>query len=125
MSPGSLHSFHGFAPEGPQHLHLRDVLDPAAAACCYAEALELGGAPGALLENFRSCQPQAQPVSDPGLDSLALYRYRLRHSPRRRQSLELECWRLYPGRSGWQRRCGPMPLGAFLACFLPESESVR
>lgn len=124
MAPGSLHSFHGFAGGAPLHLHLPHVVDPAAAACCYVEALELAGAPAELLEGFRICQPQAQPVAAPEQDTLALYRYRLRHCPRRRQALELECWRLYPGCSDWRRRCGPMPLAAFVEQFLPDQASL-
>jgi len=29
----------------------------------------------------------------------------------------LQCWRYYPQGLGWQRRCGPMPLRAFIRHF--------
>jgi hypothetical protein len=35
--------------------------------------------------------------------------------------LRLECWRLYGPRLGWQRRCGPLSLRAFLRHYASRS----
>lgn len=35
----------------------------------------------------------------------------------RTSGVHLSCWRQYPGEVGWQRRCGPMALAAFIRRF--------
>ena len=46
-----------------------------------------------------------------------LYRYLLCLPPSRRDTIRVSCWRRYPEGLGWQRRCGPMPLAAFVERF--------
>jgi hypothetical protein len=46
-----------------------------------------------------------------------LYRYLLCLPAGRPTSTRISCWRRYPDGLGWQRRCGPMPLGAFIQRF--------
>lgn len=47
----------------------------------------------------------------------ASYRYLIQL---RARGAELSCWRRYPAGIGWQRRCGPMPLGQFVRRFSAE-----
>jgi len=44
-------------------------------------------------------------------------RYRLALGGRGRTALGVQCWRCYPQGLGWQRRCGPMALQAFIQHF--------
>ena len=46
-----------------------------------------------------------------------LYRYLLCLPAARRETTRISCWRRYPESLGWQRRCGPMPLPAFVERF--------
>ncbi len=46
-----------------------------------------------------------------------LYRYLLCLPASRRDGIRVSCWRRYPEGLGWQRRCGPMPLAAFVERF--------
>ena len=55
-------------------------------------------------------EPQA-PQPEP------LYRYLLCLPAARCDSTRISCWRRYPEGLGWQRRCGPMPLAAFVERF--------
>ena len=45
------------------------------------------------------------------------YHYRLALGGRGRTALGVQCWRCYPQGLGWQRRCGPMALQAFIHHF--------
>ena len=45
------------------------------------------------------------------------HRYRLALGGRSRSALGVQCWRYYPQGLGWQRRCGPMTLRAFIRHF--------
>ena len=51
-----------------------------------------------------------------------LYRYLLCLPSDRRDSPRISCWRRYPQGLGWQRRCGPMPLNAFVERFSAGSQ---
>lgn len=58
--------------------------------------------------------PGTEPTAD---QPTPLYRYLLCLPPGRRDSPRISCWRRYPEGLGWQRRCGPMPLAAFVERF--------
>ncbi len=46
-----------------------------------------------------------------------VYRYLLCLPAAQREAIRISCWRRYPEGLGWQRRCGPMPLPAFVERF--------
>jgi hypothetical protein len=54
---------------------------------------------------------------DPRRQVIGSHRYRLGLGGRSHAALGLQCWRRYGHGLGWQRRCGPMPLPAFISHF--------
>ena len=60
--------------------------------------------------------PAASGQSDPAHPE-PMYRYLLCLPAGQREAARVSCWRRYPEGLGWQRRCGPMPLAAFVARF--------
>lgn len=61
--------------------------------------------------------PPLAGVEPPAEQPEPLYRYLLCLPAIRRDSPRISCWRRYPQGLGWQRRCGPMPLDAFVERF--------
>ncbi|MEB3104642.1 MAG: hypothetical protein VKN17_02540 [Cyanobacteriota bacterium] len=57
---------------------------------------------------------QPLPSMEPATTAAATYRYLICLD---RCGNRLSCWRRYPEGVGWQRRCGPMPLGRFIRRF--------
>jgi len=132
-SPGSMPAvveFRGFAALPAAGLSGRLVVwtpsggSPDQVAQWFASALALDSS----LERFAaSClesgsnrwQPlgHSRASSEPLPDRLGSYRYRLGLGGRGRTAVGLQCWRYYPQGLGWQRRCGPMPLRAFISHF--------
>lgn len=60
--------------------------------------------------------PLAVTQADPNQPE-PLYRYLLCLPASRRDATRVSCWRRYPEGLGWQRRCGPMALTAFVERF--------
>ncbi len=60
--------------------------------------------------------PAPEPGANPE-DPAPLYRYLLCLPAGPGQQARISCWRRYPDGLGWQRRCGPMPLAAFVERF--------
>lgn len=61
--------------------------------------------------------PAAEPGASPEKKPAPVYRYLLCLPAARRDAIRISCWRRYPEGLGWQRRCGPMPLAAFVERF--------
>jgi hypothetical protein len=115
MAPAATLHFHGFPALPPGPLLLRADGDPAGTARRLA-GLDLDAAVSSLPRDFLStagCGGRPGPRAP-----RCLYRYEIRLLRRRREPVWIACWRRYPAGIGWQRRCGPMPMGAFLARFL-------
>ena len=76
--------------------------------------------PPLLTGQANAGQANAGPL-DPAQTNAAqpepLYRYLLCLPAARRDPARISCWRRYPEGLGWQRRCGPMALPAFVARF--------
>jgi len=90
---------------------LRQSAGPAdfAAACLAVEGIAWRPYPGGLRAGG---PPGGSPVAP-----LCTYRYRLVRGRKGRSTPLLQCWRRYRQPIGWQRRCGPLPLGHFLRHF--------
>ena len=131
MTSCAIVSFHGFGELEPTHCLLPRHGEPEAAARCLAEALAnaLANADGPsdkgypfghsqtlaeFMAAFLNGQRAVELINNLKLEAAATYRYRISVMERRSEQLWLECWRLYPGDPGWKRRCGPMPLRAFI-----------
>jgi len=71
------------------------------------------------LAAFLNTQPWAEAIKSPDQATDAGYRYRVQLLSGTEPQLQVECWRRKPGRSCWNRRCGPMVLSAFIQRFLP------
>jgi hypothetical protein len=126
--------FRGFPPgpggARPRAFLLADAGDPPRAARWFETALAraaepaqfaaacLGTAPAHLgpLGSLGPLEP-LEPLGEGGRDGKVAYRYRLGLAPAGGAGLRLQCWRCYGEQLGWQRRCGPMALGAFVAHF--------
>ena len=97
---------------------------PRQVAHWFASALALDPSPERFAASCLGRQsPSWRPFGHPRGVAEALpvlvgsHRYRLALGGRGRTALALQCWRCYPQGVGWQRRCGPMALGAFIRHF--------
>jgi hypothetical protein len=119
--------FRGFPP-GPLGAPLRDLLlvdagDPQRAARWFATALASAAEPAQFAVACLRTAPAPLgpaplgPLGEERWDGKVAYRYRLGLAPAGGAGLRLQCWRCYGEQIGWQRRCGPMALGAFVAHF--------
>jgi len=124
--------FRGFPP-GPLGAPLRDLLlvdagDPQRAARWFAAALASAAEPAQFALACLRTAPAPLgpaplgpaplgPLGEGRWEAKVAYRYRLGLAPAGGAGLRLQCWRCYGEQIGWQRRCGPMALGAFVAHF--------
>ena len=124
--------FRGFPP-GPLGAPPRDLLpvdagDPQRAARWFATALASAAEPAQFAVACLRTAPARLgpaplgpaplgPLGEERWDGKVAYRYRLALAPAGGAGLRLQCWRYYGEQIGWQRRCGPMALGAFVAHF--------
>ena len=114
--------FRGF-PRGPLGVPLRAVLladggDPVRAARWFQAALASTVEPAQFAATcLRTAPAPVGPLGGERGDTRVAYRYRLGLAPAGGAGLRLQCWRCYGAPIGWQRRCGPMALGAFVAHF--------
>jgi hypothetical protein len=114
--------FRGFPP-GPLGAPARAVLmadggDPVRAARWFETALASATEPAQFAAAcLRTAPASLVPLEGERWDGKVAYRYRLGLAPAAGAGLRLQCWRCYGAPIGWQRRCGPMALGAFVAHF--------
>ncbi len=114
--------FRGFPP-GPLGAPLGAVLladagDPVRAARWFGTALASAGEPAQFAAAcLRTAPASLGPLKEERWDGKVAYRYRLGLAPSGGAGLRLQCWRCYGEPIGWQRRCGPMALGTFVAHF--------
>jgi hypothetical protein len=124
--------FRGFPP-GPLGAPLRDLLlvdagDPQRAARWFEAALASAAEPAQFAAACLRTAPAPLgpaplgpaplgPLGEERWEAKVSYRYRLGLAPAGGTGLRLQCWRCYGEQIGWQRRCGPMALGAFVAHF--------
>jgi len=114
--------FRGF-PAGPLAAPPRDLLlvdagDPQRAARWFATALASAAEPAQFADAcLRTAPARLGPLGEERWDDKVAYRYRLALAPAGGAGVRLQCWRYYGEQIGWQRRCGPMALGAFVAHF--------
>jgi len=97
---------------------------PAEMAHWFASALALNAAPERFAASCLASGPALwrplAPAPSAGKSFVAVvgsHRYRLALGGRGRRALGVQCWRCYPRHVGWQRRCGPMSLRAFIRHF--------
>jgi len=114
--------FRGFPPgplgAPPRDLLLVDAGDPRRAARWFATALASAAEPAQFaVACLRTAPARLGPLGQERWDGKVAYRYRLAFAPAGGAGLRLQCWRYYGEQIGWQRRCGPMALGAFVAHF--------
>ena len=131
--------FRGFPP-GPLGAPLRDLLlvdagDPQRAARWFEAALASAAEPAQFAVACLRTAPASLgpaplgpaslgPLGEERWDGKVAYRYRLGLAPAGGAGLRLQCWRYYGEQIGWQRRCGPMALGAFVAHFGAQDAAV-
>ncbi len=126
--------FRGFPP-GPLGAPLRDLLlvdagDPQRAARWFETALASAAEPTHFAVACLRTAPASLgpaplgPLGEERWDGKVAYRYRLGLAPAGGAGLRLQCWRCYGEQIGWQRRCGPMALGAFVAHFGAQGAAV-
>ena len=126
--------FRGFPP-GPLGAPLRDLLlvdggDPQRAAQWFATALASAAEPAQFAVACLRTAPAPLgpaplgPLGEGRWEAKVAYRYRLGLAPAGGAGLRLQCWRCYGEQIGWQRRCGPMALGAFVAHFGAQDAAV-
>ncbi len=136
--------FRGF-PSGPLGAPPRDLLlvdagDPQQAARWFATALASAAEPAQFAVACLRTAParlgpaplgpaplgpaRLGPLGEERWDGKVAYRYRLALAPAGGAGLRLQCWRYYGEQIGWQRRCGPMALGAFVAHFGAQGAAV-
>jgi hypothetical protein len=119
--------FRGFPPgplgAPPRDLLLVDAGDPKRAARWFETALASAAEPAQFAVACLRTAPAPLgpaplgPLGEERWDVKVAYRYRLGLAPASGAGLRLQCWRCYGEPIGWQRRCGPMALGAFVAHF--------
>jgi len=116
-------SFLGFPDWAPLHLYLGDGGYPAAAALRLAaastdrDAMAFGAA--GLVAGFLRCQRQGEPVPSPADCAECDYRYLIVYRLGGTCPLRISAWGRELEGPGWKRRCGPMPMEAFLRRFHP------
>jgi hypothetical protein len=100
-----------------QHWWLQSGGNPRWLAQLLGSPLRRSGQPAAtaaeLAEVF-SPLPELTSIEAGPACSTAQFRYLL---CAHRHGVRLSCWRHYPDPCGWQRRCGPMALTAFIRQF--------
>lgn len=126
--------FRGFPPgplgAPPRDLLLVDAGDPRRAARWFATALASAAEPAQFAVACLRTAPARLgpaplgPLGEERWDGKVAYRYRLALAPAGGAGLRLQCWRYYGEQIGWQRRCGPMALGAFVAHFGAQGAAV-
>lgn len=101
---------------------------PAEMAHWFSSALALNAAPEHFAASCLASGPApwrplpASPMNGQSFGAVVgSHRYRLALGGRGRRALRLQCWRCYPCNVGWQRRCGPMSLRAFIRHFADRS----
>ena len=115
--------FRGFPPgplgKPPRAFLLADAGDPPRAARWFETALACAAEPGQFAAACLGTAPAPLgPLEGESWEGwVAAYRYRLGLGSASGAGLRLQCWRCYGEELGWQRRCGPMALGAFVAHF--------
>lgn len=123
MSSRAVFSFLGFPGWGPLHLVLYQEGSPAGAALLLSAADQLiaendQGA-GGLLGGVLRSRWMGDPVPSPEWCDDCTYRYLIVFRSDGRWPLRISAWRRSSHDDGWRRRCGPMPLGAFIRRFHP------
>ena len=126
----ALVEFRGFAalpttgPSGELVVWIASGGSPDQVAKWFASALALDPSPERFAAScLGSGAPSWRPLAHPpaGAEPLPAvvgsHRYRLALGGRGRTALGVQCWRCYPQGLGWQRRCGPMALQAFIHHF--------
>ena len=123
MATRAVYSFTGFSDplhEQPtRHFYLDHDGYPAGAAWRFITSLRHSGVAEGLLAAFRHTQPEAIELATLAEAADADYRYALRLWDGRHPSITVKCWRRHPATSSWHRRCGPLPLEAFIQRFAP------
>lgn len=122
-------SFLGFPGWGPLHLYLGDGGYPAAAALRLAAAStdSAASAPAGagLVAGFLRVQQEGEPVPSPLGCTDCDYRYLIVYRLGGRCPLRISAWGREREGVGWKRRCGPMPVEAFLRRFHPCRRRIR
>jgi hypothetical protein len=126
----ALVEFRGFAalpstgPSGVLVVWIASGGSPQRVAQWFAAALALDPSPERFAAScLGSGSPSWRPLAHPPAGAELLpavvgsHRYRLALGGRGRTALGVQCWRCYPQGLGWQRRCGPMALQAFIHHF--------
>ena len=126
----ALLEFRGFAalpttgPSGELVVWIASGGSPHQVAHWFAAALALDPSPERFAAScLGSGAPSWRPLAHPPAGVAPLpavvgsHRYRLALGGRGRTALGVQCWRCYPQGLGWQRRCGPMALQAFIHHF--------
>jgi len=109
---------HGSLGAPPRAVLLADAGDPVRAARWFQTALASAVEPTQFAAAcLRTAPAPLEPLGGERGDTRVAYRYRLGLAPTGGDGLRLQCWRCYGQPIGWQRRCGPMALGAFVAHF--------
>jgi len=109
---------HGSLGAPPRAVLLADAGDPVRAARWFQTALASAVEPAQFAAAcLRTAPASLGPLKEERWDGKVAYRYRLGLAPSGGAGLRLQCWRCYGEPIGWQRRCGPMALGAFVAHF--------
>jgi hypothetical protein len=127
--------FRGFPP-GPLGAPWRDLLlvdagDPQQAARWFERALANAAEPAQFAVACLRTAPARLgpaplgPLGEERWHGKVAYRYRLALAPAGGAGLRLQCWRYYGEQIGWQRRCGPMALRAFVAHFGVQSAAAE
>ena len=126
----ALVEFRGFAalpisgPSGELVVWIASGGSPYQVAQWFAAALALDPSPERFAAScLGSGAPSWRPLAhtpaaaEPLPAVVGSHRYRLALGGRGRTALGVQCWRCYPQGLGWQRRCGPMALQAFIHHF--------
>ena len=119
LATRAVFSFIGFPAQPERHLYLHHDGYPTGAAWRLSQALRHAPSPSKLLAGFLISQPGAVTLANAEEAGDAAYCYRVQLIAGREPTLELQCWRRLPAESSWIRRCGSMPLAAFIQRFLP------
>lgn len=104
-------------PSRQRHWWLADGGFPQRLASLLGAPLRTSGLPPRSWLELHAVFAPLPPLATPELPPSGgdpSYRYLIRLDQR---GGHLSCWRRYPEGLGWQRRCGPMPVGQFIHRF--------
>ena len=123
MSTRAVYTFSGFPGAPALHLYLHHDGYPTGAAWRFATTLRADAEASGFLSAFLSTQAKAEPLACPQQAADAEFRYLVQLLPGSDADVQVQCWRRIPGVDGWNLRCGPMGLAAFIRRFLPGEQS--